>query len=157
MSSELATTQSARARRLKAIEAIAVMGMTHAEAASYSGMTVNSVRTLMQKDEVRSYIADIQQAQSKRLSVSREQVMQGMLDAISHAKMLGEPATELRGWEAVAKMQGYNAPERHIHELPKDTQRYLDAVKELRDEELYEITGKKSLIHLSEDDYARVN
>jgi len=157
VTSEIASTASARARRLKAIEAIAVVGMTHPEAAAYAGMTVNSVRALMQKDEVKRYIADIQQAQAKKLNVSREQVLQGMLNAIDHAVLLGEPATELRGWEALAKLQGYNAPERHIHEIPEDTKRYLDTVKEMRDEELYELTGKRSLIQLSEDDFARVD
>jgi len=35
--------------------------------------------------------------------------------------MLSEPATEIRAWEAIAKMQGLNAPERHVYELPPET------------------------------------
>lgn len=153
----LATKPNARARRLRAIEAVASMGMTYAEAAAYAGMSPASVGNLMKKPEVRRYMANLQEAHAKKLNVSRERVIEGILESIEHAKMVNEPGTELRGWETIAKMQGYNAPERHIHELPEDTRKALEAMQTMRDEDLYRVTGKSELIELNEDDFKTVN
>lgn len=153
---ELATTANARARRLKAVEAVAVMGMTHAEAAAYSGMKVTSLSVMMSKPEVKRYIADMQEAQAKRLNISREEVIQGILDEIKHARMVNEPGTALRGWETIAKMQGYNAPVRVSHELPEEATKFMEAMQTMRDEDLFELTGKQGLIELTSDDYHEV-
>lgn len=155
-SQKLATTADARARRLRAIEAVAVMGMTHAEAAAYSGMNKGTLANLMSKPEVKEYIADMQEAHSKKLNVSREQVIQGILDAKDHAKMVNEPATELRCWEAIAKMQGYNAPERHVHELSDDAKKLAETIQSMDDNKLYELSGRDNVLTLNSDDFHRV-
>lgn len=155
--SKLSDKTQARARRLKVIEAVAVMGMTAAEAASYAGVSEGGVRKMLADERVKKHIADMQQAASARLQVTREDVTRGILQAIEDARMLGEPASQIRGWEAIAKMQGYNAPERHIHEIPEDTREYIEMLRTASDSDLMRLTGARGLIELTEEDYKRVN
>lgn len=154
---ELAKQDAARARRMKAIEAVAVMGMNYKEAGEYSGLAHSTVSDLMHKPKVKEYIAQIQRQQAKKLNVSRERVMEGILDAIGDAKMLGEPASQIRGWEQIAKMQGYYAPERHVHELPEGTQDFIEAMQSLDSSEVARIAGQNNLIELTTDDYSEAD
>lgn len=151
---DIATQDAARARRMKAIEAVAVMGMNYREAGEYSGLTQGTVSNLMQKPKVKEYVAQIQRTQARKLNVSRERVMEGILDAISDAKMLGEPASQIRGWEQIAKMQGYYAPERRVLELPEEAQEFINAMQSLDSSEVARLAGQNDLIELSADDYA---
>lgn len=154
---DLAQTNAARTRRLKAIEAVAVMGMSIKEAAAHCGLTASAVSTLMARPEVKEYVARLQQEQADRLNVSREEVMQGMLDAIKDARMLGEPASQIRGWEQIAKMQGYYAPERRVIELPDNARDFIEAVQSLDTAEIAKLAGQSSLIELTSDDWEEVD
>lgn len=145
---ELATVEDARTRRLKVIEAVASMGMTQAEAAAYAGVKKSTVKALLQDERVQGYIRDLQEAHAKRLNVKREQVIEGLLEAIDHAKMMNEPSTEMRGWEAIAKMQGYNAPERRIHDLSEDTKRMVETMRGMGDAEIAKMAGMGEVIEL---------
>lgn len=154
---EIAKQDAARARRMKAIEAVAVMGMNYKEAGEYSGLAHSTVSGLMQEPKVKEYIAQIQRQQAKKLNVSRERVMEGILEAIDDARMLGEPASQIRGWEQIAKMQGYYAPERHVHELPEGAQDFIEAMQSLDSSEVARIAGQNNLIELTADDYSEVD
>lgn len=154
---DLAKTDAARTRRLKAIEAVAVMGMSAKDAAAFSGLTAGSVSSLMARPEVKEYVARLQQEQADKLNVSREEVMQGMLDAIQDAKMLGEPASQIRGWEQIAKMQGYYAPERRVLELPDNARDFIEAMQSLDTAEIARLAGQSNLIELTEEEWEEVD
>jgi transcriptional regulator with XRE-family HTH domain len=145
---DLAKVEDARTRRLKVIEAVASMGMTRDQAAAYAGVKKSTVTALLKDERVQQYIRDIQEAHAKRLNVRREQVIEGILEAIEGAKMTNEPAVQIRGWEAIAKMQGYNAPERHIHDIPDDTKRLMEAMQDMSDEQIAQMAGMDNLIEL---------
>lgn len=145
---DLATVEGARTRRLRVIEAVAVMGMTHAEAAAYANVSKKSVSALLAHEKVQQYIKDLQEAHAKRLNVGRERVIEGMLEAIEHAKQMNEPATQIRGWEAIAKMQGHNAPERHVHELPEETQRMLATMQNMTDDQVAKLADMDGVVEL---------
>ena len=133
-----------------------MFGMTHKEAAAYIDVPATTVSSLMQRRDVKEYIAELQAAQAKKLNVTREHVIEGYLKAIDHARMVNEPGTELRGWELIAKLQGYNAPEKHIHDLPEDTKKLLEHYQNADDRQLAEIAGQQGLLELTQDDYAEV-
>lgn len=131
------------------------MGMSHEEAAAYSGLSTGTVRTLFQDERVKAYVAKIRRARERRLNVTREDVVEGMLGAIERAQQLSEPATEIRGWEAIAKLQGLNAPERHVHELPEETREMLEALRAMDDDTIAKLAGAGA-IDLSPEDFQRV-
>ena len=148
----LADVADARARRLKAIEAVAVHGMTQKEAAAFAGLKPSSVGSLLKDERVQAYMRDMQEAQAKALNIKREQVIRGILDAIDHARMTNEPASELRGWETIAKMQGYFAPDRVIHDLPEDTKRLMETMRDMDENQLAKLAGQDNLIDLRPGD-----
>ena len=152
----IAKNPDARARRLKAIEAVAVMGMSRKEASEYSGLAPNSISSLFQKPEVKKYIAQIQRQEEKKFKISREQVLEGFMEAINDAKLLSEPATQIRGWEQIAKMEGFYAPERRVLELPEDAREMIQTLQNLDTHELARLAGMDNLIELQEDDFHRV-
>lgn len=149
----IAKQSAARARRLKAIEAVVVMGMSYSDASEYSGLTRGTISDLMAKPEVKEYVTQLQRQQEKRLNVSRDRVIEGILEAISDARMLGEPASQIRGWEQIAKMQGYYAPERRVLELPEGAQEFVEAMQSLDSSEVARLAGQNNLIELTVDDY----
>ena len=150
---DLGHNEATRARALKVIEAVAVMGMTHREAAAYTQLPLTTIGSIMGRDDVKQYVKNMQAANAKKVNVTREQVLEGMLEAIEHAKMVGEPGTEIRGWEAISKMQGYNAPEKHVHDLPDDTKKLLEELRRTDDSRLAELAGSQNLLELTADDY----
>jgi len=152
---QLANNESAHTRRLKVVEAIGSMGMTTAEAAAYAGLSTASVRGILKDERVVRYLSKVRQHQEKRFEIRRENVVEGILDAIGRAKMLGEPATEIRGWESLAKLQGLNAPERVIHDLPEEAIDLINTMKSMNTADVARIAGSGSTIELSEDDFRR--
>lgn len=149
----LAERVDARAKRMKAIEAIAIHGMSRKEAAAFAGLAPGTVTSLLNDERVQAYMKNMQEAHARALNVKREDVIKGILDAIEHAKMTNEPAVEIRGWEAIAKMQGYNAPERHIHDLPEDTKRLVETLQSMDQAEIAKLAGMGNLIELTPEDY----
>lgn len=53
---------------------------------------------------------DIRKHIRGKLAVSREDVLQGLLDARQRAQHLSEPITEIAAWDRIIKMMGYDAP-----------------------------------------------
>lgn len=145
---DLATLEDARAKRLKAIEAVCVHGMNKREAAAFCGLKTRTLNRLLEDPRVKQYMQDMQQAHAKRLNVKREQVIQGYLDAIEHAKATNEPAVEIRGWEAIAKMQGYNAPDRVLHDLSDDAKRLVEEMKDMDDSQVAQLAEQDDLLEL---------
>lgn len=133
------------------------MGMSIREAAEFSGLQAGTVSKLMMEPKVKAYVAELQQEQADKLNISREEVMQGMLDAIKDAKLLGEPASQIRGWEQIAKMQGYYAPERRVLELPDNARDFIAAMQSLDSAEIARLAGQNNLIELTEDDWSEVD
>lgn len=153
---QIASSPNARARRLKAIEAVTVMGMTHKEAADYSGLKPGTISTLLAKPEVKKYMAQLQRQEEKKFKITREQVLEGMMEAINDAKLLSEPATQIRGWEQIAKMEGFFAPERREVDLPEDTKEMIRSLQDLDSASLAKLAGQDTLIELDENDFCRV-
>lgn len=50
----------------------------------------------------------------KNNTVSRQNVLDGYLEAIDLARLQADPAIMMLGWEKIAKLMGFNAPEKHI-------------------------------------------
>lgn len=153
----LADNSAAHARRLKAVEAIACMGMTKAQAAEYSGLSVGGINNMLQDERVQKYIERLRKSQDKRAQITRDEVVIGVKDAIDRAKRLGEPRTEIAGWETLIRMQGLNAPERMVVELPEETREMLDTLKGMDSAQVAELAGTGNIIDLDPEDFDHVD
>jgi len=156
-SSRLAKTPNAHARRLKAVEGVVVLGLTYKKAGERAGLSAKAVGALMADERVQRYIDRLRKQTEHQHRVTRDDVIQGLLDARERAEMLSEPATEIRAWEAIAKMQGLNAPERHVYELPPETKKMIHTLQNMDDEQVAKIAGVDGLIELGPEDYQEVD
>lgn len=46
------------------------------------------------------------------MQITKEDIVWHMTEAINRARLLGEPMTEIVGWEKVAKLLGFDAPQK---------------------------------------------
>lgn len=73
------------------------------------------------------------------IGMTRDKVLQGMLDAVTDAKILADPMSQIAGWREIAKICGFYAPEVRQIQLTGPTARVLERMQELSDEELLQI------------------
>ena len=89
-------------------------GARAAVAAGYglAGSRVAAHR-LLTRANVRASIAALQVVDARRLEIGRQDVIDGLLEAVSLAKEQQDPAAMIRGWSELAKLMGFYAPQRH--------------------------------------------
>lgn len=80
------------------------------------------------------------------LQITKEDVVHGMHEAIGRAKLLAEPATEIIGWEKIAKLLGYDAPQRIDVNVTASIEVLKGHVKTLSDAELARLAGASGVI-----------
>ena len=85
-----------------------------------------------------------QQAHAARLELSRQNVIQAILEAIQTAQEQGAPATMIRGWVEIAKITGLDKPEQRRNvPLSPGAERVKARFEAMSTEELLEILARK--------------
>jgi hypothetical protein len=114
-------------------------GLSNRQAALAAGFTTASAAT---SRPVQTVLEEAREALAKATNIRKQDVLNGILEAIDRAKSGGEPGTEIKGWTEVAKMLGYYAPEiKKIH-LSMEQGRMKSKFEALSDEELIELASK---------------
>ena len=87
-------------------------GTRAAIAAGYgrAGARVAACR-LLTKASVQKALQARQSADATRLSTQREDVIQGLLEAVDSARAKQEPMALIRAWAEIGRMMGFYAPE----------------------------------------------
>lgn len=129
-------------------------GMSDLGAAKIAGYSDNKISgtQVARSERVQSVLDEARQALANVTNIRKQDVLEGILSAVDRAKMLGEPATEIRGWTEIGKMLGYYAPEVKRIEI-SDVNRLKGKLEALSDEELFEIANRPPL----EGDYEVMN
>jgi phage terminase small subunit len=73
--------------------------------------------------------------------LSRQDVLDGFMDAINQAKLLADPNAQIAGWREIAKIHGYYAPEVKRVELSGPQQRKVNQLESMSDEELLKLAA----------------
>lgn len=89
---------------------------------------------------------EAKKALRRRVDLTKDDVVEGMLDAIDRAKIISEPATEIRGWEAISKLLGFDSPTRIDINLRESITAVQQQVKALPTSTLVELLGAGSVI-----------
>ncbi len=113
-------------------------GTRAAVAAGYgrAGAHASASRTL-RIGKVQKALRARQTADATRLSLSREDALQGLLGAIATAREKGDAAAMISGWVAISRMMGYQAPERRQVEVSSaSTQAAMARFEAMSDAEL---------------------
>lgn len=119
------------------------LGVKAADAGIAAGFSPNGIDSSMSDLEkipsVRERLSQKYRMNQYMLGLTREQVLQGMMDAIDDAKTLSEPLTQIAGWREIAKICGFYAPEIKKVELSATGKQAVDRLRALSDEELLQI------------------
>lgn len=80
------------------------------------------------------------------VALTKEDVVHGMHEAIGRAKILAEPMTEIIGWEKIAKLLGYDTPQKIDVNIHASLEVLQSHVRGMSDEELAKLLGANSVI-----------
>ncbi len=72
-------------------------------------------------------------------AMTRQKVMDGMLEAIEMARMMAEPSSMIAGWREIGKICGYYAPVEHRVKVDVTGNVIVDRMNSLSDAELLKI------------------
>lgn len=73
------------------------------------------------------------------LGITRDDVLRGLMEAVTDAKMLADPTSQIAGWREIAKICGYYAPEVRRIELGTSAKNYMQHLEQLDDVELLKL------------------
>lgn len=123
-------------KKEKLVEAIAD-GMSIAKAAEVAGYSdPSNAYHALRDQELREQLAQARSELKDATKLKRIDIIEGMLDAIQHAKMCSDPGTMIRGYAEIAKMLGFYEPEKKIVELTTNQGRIRQKFEIMSDEEL---------------------
>lgn len=132
-------------QELRLVEAIATLGMSQRVAAQYAGYaSYGAVQAALNRPLVVQAIADTRAANAEVLNITRDKMHLGLHEAIELARIMGDPASMIRGWRERGLISGFydESPDarRGVTDLQKKA---MDRVKEMTDEDLIALTAKK--------------
>ena len=73
----------------------------------------NSAHKLIHNGEITARIKELRGKLQERVLITREDVLQGILDGIETGKANNKPMEIFKGYEIINKMLGYDAPIKH--------------------------------------------
>jgi hypothetical protein len=133
------TSPSLTARQLRWVDEFLVDGNATA-AAVRAGYSERSARSIahenMTKPALQAVLAERRGEVADRLQITREGVIQGLLDAVHLAREQANPAGMVAGLREIGKMLGYYAPEVKRVELGLSATAERQRFEAMSDEEL---------------------
>lgn len=128
---------------------VEVLGMPNRVAAQQAGMPLAMT--------TRPHILQARDLAKKELrghlSITKEDVVFGIREAIGRAQILAEPMTEIVGWEKIAKLLGYDAPQKVDVNIIASVEVLKGQVRNLSDAELVRLVADRTAI---DGDFYRV-
>jgi phage terminase small subunit len=83
--------------------------------------------------------------------ITRDDVIDGFMEAIRQAKLLGDPSTQIAGWREIGKMLGYYEPERRVIQLSDRREEALAQLQAADTEQLLRLVGPDGVIEAEFD------
>jgi hypothetical protein len=80
------------------------------------------------------------------VAITKEDVVLGIKDAIGRAVIIAEPATEIRGWEVISKLLGYDSPAKVDVNIRESITVVQQQVRALPDAKLVEMLGAGAVL-----------
>ena len=123
-----------------------VKGAYHRDAAKTAGFAdwEREGSRLLRKPHIVAALQYLHREHEAAVKMSRQRVMEGMLEAIDMAKQMAEPSTMVTGWREIGKMCGYYAAEHKIHHHQHTAAQTVNKLETMSDSELLEMIEKDS-------------
>lgn len=133
------TNNPLEVERYKMAAHLIATGESISSAARQSNVGRNTISRLLRDPQVIGYIQEVRAEAEHKLKLSRQDVLKGYIHAIRQADIQGDPMTQIKGWDSVAKLEGLNAPEKHEHEHSGTIHHTKQELESMSDEQLEEI------------------
>lgn len=120
---------------------VEVLGLPVKKAAQMAGLDyrrINDTHVMAARTKVREQFLS-------GMSITKESVTHGLLDAINRAKLFGEPMTEIAGWDRIMKLHGLDQPKPDPN-VNVTINVFREKVKGMSDRELIESVGAAGII-----------
>lgn len=88
----------------------------------------------------------VRDAMRASLEITRDDVIHGMREAVDRARLLGEPMTEITGWEKIAKLLGFEPAKRVDVNLNASIDATVSHVRRMSDADLVKLAGATDII-----------
>jgi hypothetical protein len=121
---------------------VEILNLPTKKAADLAGMEAHKIYAPHVKQAREVVRAEL----NSRVNISKDDVVRGMRDAIGRAQILGEPMTEIVGWEKIAKLLGYEAPQKHDVNVTATIEALQGNLKSLPDSELSKLVNASDII-----------
>ena len=125
------------------VENRAGFGMAKGDAARAAGYSdaAGEAKVLEKLPAISEAMAAERAKNARYAGVSRQDVIDGIKDAIDQAKLLAEPMAQIAGWREIAKICGHYAPEVKELRLTGSQEAKLREMQALTDDQLLELAG----------------
>lgn len=113
--------------------------------AGYSPATIRDtkfVARLSAKPKVVKLLAEERAKYAEQSRITRQDVIDGLKDAISMAKLINEPTAMISGWREIGKLCGYYEPTTHKVEVSVNGGLVLEKMNAMSDEELLDLISR---------------
>lgn len=119
-----------------------VLNLPARTAARMAGMPISKIAAphIIQAREV------AKKALQGHMAITKEDIVHGYKEAIDMAKILAEPMTMIVGWEKVAKILGYDQPQRVDINIHASVEVQKNVIRALSDDELVRQLGADNVI-----------
>jgi len=128
-------------KQTKLLEGKMIYGMTTKEAAYFAGYAYDQAKRLLKTEPLVEQAKALQKQMQHKYGITRERVVEGMVDAMERAKVYGDVKTELNAWKELGKMHGHYAPSEHKIHISKDAARLERELQELPTSEVLKIAS----------------
>ena len=119
-------------------------GAAAAVRAGYSPISAKvTASRMLSHANLQAVLRERQGIEASRLQITRQQAIQGLLEGIGMARLLGNPAAMISGWKEIAKMLGFYEPERHAVKLSAESGALRAKFEVMTDAELLAIMAEE--------------
>lgn len=117
-----------------------------ADAARASGQSPGNAVVIERQQGVQAALAVARQELEDISTLRRVDVLNGFMEAIDMGRLTADPNAMISGWDKVAKMMGYYAPETKRVELSSDQANVAKKLEALSDAELLDMLQSRSML-----------
>jgi hypothetical protein len=117
-------------------------GMSWRAAAQHVGMRNNE--TAWKSDpRMHEVIREEQAKYAKQAELKREDIIQGLKDAVDLAKMMSDPHALIKAWAELGRLCGFYAPEVKKLDISVTSKRVISQLEQLSERELLELANEE--------------
>jgi hypothetical protein len=116
-------------------------GKSKSQAARDAGTTPAAVERFNTSAAVQAHLAQQRAAIQDATMLKRVDILDGILEAIERAKLMAEPATEIKGWVEISKILGFQEPEVKRKQLSTNATMLQDRLLHMSTADLLELAA----------------